>query len=170
MYLGEVLADLLPKTDLLNTLPSLSINIVSSNNSTLGAAMPTQLLAASILYTTTFLLGVIMWSFGLVWLCFAISSIYLSRPLLPFNMGWWGFTFPLGVYTLCTIRIGEELPSAVFRMLGTVSISVSRSRVYYTNHHDPDLRRCCNSALVYLRWLYCSGSMEWKAVLCALSG
>lgn len=35
-------------------------------------------------------------------------------------MGWWGFTFPLGVYALSTILIGEELPSKFFRILGTV--------------------------------------------------
>lgn len=35
-------------------------------------------------------------------------------------MGWWGFTFPLGVYSLSTMLIGEELPSLFFRVLGTV--------------------------------------------------
>ena len=35
-------------------------------------------------------------------------------------MGWWGFTFPLGVYTVSTVTLGEELPSAFFRILGTV--------------------------------------------------
>lgn len=40
-------------------------------------------------------------------------------------MGWWGFTFPVGVFTMSTITIGEELPSAFFRILGTVfAISV----------------------------------------------
>ncbi len=35
-------------------------------------------------------------------------------------MGWWGFTFPLGVYSVSTILIGEELPSLFFRVLGTI--------------------------------------------------
>lgn len=35
-------------------------------------------------------------------------------------MGWWGFTFPLGVYACSTILIGEELPSLFFRVLGTI--------------------------------------------------
>lgn len=34
-------------------------------------------------------------------------------------MGWWGFTFPLGVYTVSTTTLGDEIPSAFFRILGT---------------------------------------------------
>lgn len=34
-------------------------------------------------------------------------------------MGWWGFTFPLGVYTVSTVTLGDEIPSAFFRILGT---------------------------------------------------
>ena len=36
------------------------------------------------------------------------------------SLGWWGFTFPLGVYSLSTILIGEALPSLFFRVLGTI--------------------------------------------------
>lgn len=35
-------------------------------------------------------------------------------------VGWWGFVFPLGVYSVSTILIGEELPSLFFRVLGTI--------------------------------------------------
>lgn len=35
-------------------------------------------------------------------------------------MGWWGFTFPLGVYSASTMFIGEQLPSLFFRVLGTI--------------------------------------------------
>lgn len=70
-----------------------------------------------------FILGVftalIMWAFGLTWLCFALASIYKSRPF-PFNMGWWGFTFPLGVMALSTLELGKIFPSLFFRVLGTV--------------------------------------------------
>lgn len=64
------------------------------------------------------LVALIMWGFGLIWLFFAISSIRKSK--LPFNMGWWGFTFPLGVFTTATTTFGKELPSAFFNVLGTV--------------------------------------------------
>lgn len=36
-------------------------------------------------------------------------------------MGWWGFTFPLGVLTVATTTIGVEMPSKFFLVLGTVS-------------------------------------------------
>ena len=80
-------------------------------------------MSGEILYILGWAVAMILWGFGLVWLFFAIASI--SRSRFPFNMGWWGFTFPVGVFTMSTITIGEELPSAFFRILGTVfAISV----------------------------------------------
>lgn len=76
-------------------------------------------LAGSIAYVLGFFVALVMWGWGLVWFAFALAAIYKSRPF-PFNMGWWGFTFPLGVYSISTVLIGEELPSRFFRVLGTV--------------------------------------------------
>lgn len=76
-------------------------------------------MAGDILYVLGWIVAMILWGFGLVWLFFAIASI--SRSKFPFNMGWWGFTFPTGVFAMSTITIGQELPSAFFRILGTVS-------------------------------------------------
>lgn len=76
-------------------------------------------LAGRIAYVMGFFVALIMWGWGLVWFAFALAAIYKSRPF-PFNMGWWGFTFPLGVYSVSTILIGEELPSRFFRVLGTI--------------------------------------------------
>lgn len=67
-----------------------------------------------------FLVGLILWAFGLVWLFFASASIARCKTF-PFNIGWWGFTFPIGAYASCTCQLGAELPSAFFRVLGTVS-------------------------------------------------
>ncbi|KAF2453607.1 voltage-dependent anion channel [Lineolata rhizophorae] len=75
-------------------------------------------LAGDVLYVAGLGVALVLWGFGLVWLFFAVGSISGSK--FPFNMGWWGFTFPLGVYALSTITIGEELPSLFFRVLGTV--------------------------------------------------
>jgi tellurite resistance protein TehA-like permease len=97
MYLGKVARLTFPKT---NTL---------------------EPLVGQVAYALGFLLALIMWGFGLVWLCFALATIYGSRPF-PFNMGWWGFTFPLGVFSACTIQLGVEMPSMFFKVLGTVSI------------------------------------------------
>jgi tellurite resistance protein TehA-like permease len=96
MYLGKVSRDIFQETNALDPM------------------------AGSILYVLGFFVAIIMWGFGLVWFCLALASIYQSRPF-PFNMGWWGFTFPLGVFAASTIQLGIELSSLFFRVLGTVS-------------------------------------------------
>lgn len=35
-------------------------------------------------------------------------------------MGWWGFTFPIGVFTSATLQFGTELDSVAFKVLGTI--------------------------------------------------
>ncbi|KAF2138781.1 uncharacterized protein K452DRAFT_233711 [Aplosporella prunicola CBS 121167] len=76
-------------------------------------------MAGEILYVSAFFTAIVLWGFGIVWAFFAVASI--SRSKFPFNMGWWGFTFPTGVFVLSTLQMGEELPSAFFQVLGTVT-------------------------------------------------
>ena len=80
--------------------------------------LPKVASAGDIFYINGFMLGLIMWGFGLVWLIFAMASI--TRATFPFNLGAWGFIFPLGVYAVATVTIAEELPSAFFKVLGTI--------------------------------------------------
>lgn len=82
--------------------------------------------AGEILYIIGWLTALLMWGFAIVWLFFAIASIGSSK--FPFNIGWWGFTFPLGVFTVSTTTIGKELPSRFFDVLGTVRDIWSRLR------------------------------------------
>ncbi len=65
--------------------------------------------------------GLIIWGYGAWWLIMA-AAITLSymKEGLPFNLGWWGFTFPLGVYTLATLTLGAQTGMAVFSVLGGV--------------------------------------------------
>ncbi|KAE8382507.1 malate permease [Aspergillus bertholletiae] len=72
-----------------------------------------------ILYSVGFLIGILLWAFGVVWLSFAVATLIKTRKF-PFNMGWWALTFPLGVFTTSTCTIGQELPSRFFSVLGTV--------------------------------------------------
>ena len=82
-------------------------------------------LAGDVAYVLGAFVALIMWGFGLCWLVFAVATIYSTRPF-PFNMGWWGFTFPLGVYALSTMNFGTEMPSMFFRVLGTImSVAVA---------------------------------------------
>ncbi|KAF2724010.1 hypothetical protein K431DRAFT_218655 [Polychaeton citri CBS 116435] len=76
-------------------------------------------MAGKIAYVLGLFVGLIMWGWGLMWLALALAAIHKSRPF-PFNMGWWGFTFPTGVYACSTVLIGEVLPSLFFRVLGTI--------------------------------------------------
>jgi len=80
--------------------------------------VPMAPMAGQILYTFGLLAALIIWGSGLVWLFFAIASITRSR--FPFNIGWWGFTFPLGVFAVATTTIAQELPSVFFKVLGTI--------------------------------------------------
>ena len=82
--------------------------------------------AGTVAFIFGFFIALILWAFGLMWLAFALATIWKSRPF-PFNMGWWGFTFPLGVFSASTIQLGKEMPSLVFRVLGTVSCDFSMS-------------------------------------------
>lgn len=75
-------------------------------------------------YTLGFLVALVLWAFGLVWLFFASATIVYSRKF-PFNIGWWGFTFPLGVFAASTCQMAKELPSRFFAVLGTVSTFLS---------------------------------------------
>ncbi|RMX79831.1 hypothetical protein D0869_08010 [Hortaea werneckii] len=88
-------------------------------------AAASHVLPGEVLYTVGFLVALFLWGFGLVWLFFAVATVYRT-PKFPFNMGWWGFTFPLGVYATSTTMLGSELPSAFFRVLGTIfSVAVT---------------------------------------------
>lgn len=105
MQLGKVAHQVFTKT---NTLPVVGGQV-----------------AGELMYVGGFYLAMIMWGFGLCWLVLALATIYKTSRF-PFNMGWWGFTFPLGVYTVSTTTLGSELPSAFFRVLGTIfSVSVT---------------------------------------------
>lgn len=74
--------------------------------------------AGTVFYELGVAAALVIWGYGLIWMFFALASI--SRSRFPFNMGWWGFTFPLGVYSVSTTTLAQDLPSAFFRVLGTI--------------------------------------------------
>ncbi|WP_222834503.1 TDT family transporter [Pseudomonas sp. SC3(2021)] len=69
--------------------------------------------------------GITLWGFGLWWMLMAllITARYL-RDGIPFNLGWWGFTFPLGVYSLATLKLASVLDLAFFNVVGTVLVTL----------------------------------------------
>ena len=65
--------------------------------------------------------GLLLWGFGLWWLALAtLITIRYWRAGIPFNLGWWGYTFPLGVYTVATFKLGTTLQLGFFGIVGTV--------------------------------------------------
>ncbi len=69
--------------------------------------------------------GTLFWGVGLWWLLLAILiTIRYFRAGIPFNLGWWGYTFPLGVYTVATLKLGMLLKVAAFSMFGTLLVIV----------------------------------------------
>lgn len=76
-------------------------------------------IAGPMAYVLGVFISLAMWSFGLIWLVFALATILYSSPF-PFNMGWWGFTFPLGVYAANSMELGIVLDLMFFKVFGTV--------------------------------------------------
>lgn len=83
--------------------------------------------AAEALYVVGLFLGLVMWGFALVWVCFALVSLATAHSF-PFNMGWWGFTFPLGVWATCTGMLAANLDSDFFKVATMVRRLVPLSR------------------------------------------
>ena len=69
--------------------------------------------------------GITLWGFGLWWMLMAllITARYL-RDGIPFNLGWWGFTFPLGVYSLATLKLASTLNLGFFSVVGCMLVSL----------------------------------------------
>lgn len=82
-------------------------------------ALPHVSHPGDVFYIVGVMVGVILWGFATVWLIVAVMMIITSGGF-PFNMGWWGFIFPVGVFTLLTVTIGEELESRFFKVLSCV--------------------------------------------------
>ena len=65
-------------------------------------------------------LGILLWGFGAWWLLLALVITYhYAKQGIPFNLGWWGYTFPLGVFTLATFKIAHLTSMALFSSLAT---------------------------------------------------
>ncbi|KAF8320763.1 hypothetical protein DL93DRAFT_2224480 [Clavulina sp. PMI_390] len=82
---------------------------------------------ASAVYAVSIIVAFVLWGVGFFWLCNAVMTIFdtMRRQKIPFNMGWWGFTFPIGVFATATTALAKELNSTALRIAGTfVSLCV----------------------------------------------
>ena len=82
----------------------------------LGAQAPHILQAyhlnglADFLHYAGIVASLILLGFGLWWFAIAVlTTLKHAKTDLPFNLGWWGLTFPLGVFTLAILNLGHQL-------------------------------------------------------------
>ncbi|WP_347911308.1 TDT family transporter [Pseudomonas grandcourensis] len=69
--------------------------------------------------------GITLWGFGLWWMLVALLiTVRYLRDGIPFNLGWWGFTFPLGVYSLATLKLASTLNLTFFSVFGCVLVAL----------------------------------------------
>ena len=63
--------------------------------------------------------GLLLWGYGLWWMAMGVLiTVRYLRDGLPFNLGWWGYTFPIGVYAVATLRLSTLVPIFAFAVLG----------------------------------------------------
>lgn len=69
--------------------------------------------------------GITLWGFGLWWMLIALLiTVRYLRAGIPFNLGWWGFTFPLGVYSLTTLKLASILNLTFFSVFGCMLVAM----------------------------------------------
>ncbi len=56
-----------------------------------------------------------LWGFGLWWLALVAALLvrYARNGGVPFSLGWWAFTFPLGAFTVATMTLARLWDSGV---------------------------------------------------------
>jgi len=61
----------------------------------------------------------ILWGYGMWWLVLAVLiTLRYVREGLPFNMGWWAFTFPIGVFSVATLTLARATGVGMFEGFG----------------------------------------------------
>lgn len=61
----------------------------------------------------------ILWGYGMWWLLLAVLiTLRYVREGLPFNMGWWAFTFPIGVFSVATLALARMTGLDLFQDFG----------------------------------------------------
>lgn len=95
------------------------LNALDSVAPTVWAAPASMLAGIGLAY------GVAIWGFATYWLLMALAlTLRTARSELPFALGWWAFTFPVGVLTAGTDSLATLTGSAFFRVAGLILLSL----------------------------------------------
>ena len=84
------------------------VKMAAAGTSVFGPLGPTVALGSRLAATA-------LWGFGVWWLAVAALLLlhYLRSGPLPYGIGWWGFTFPLGAYTVATMTLAQSWPPSL---------------------------------------------------------
>jgi C4-dicarboxylate transporter/malic acid transport protein len=68
--------------------------------------------------------GSMLWGYGIWWFLLALLTTwrYLQVGML-FNLGWWGFTFPIGVYAVATLALARLTHIGFLYIVGEVLVT-----------------------------------------------
>lgn len=74
-----------------------------------------------ILHGIGLFLGVALWTAGTWWLIIAllVTCNYIKNQIMTFNLGFWGYTFPLGVYIMASTMFAKYTQ---FKLLGIYAV------------------------------------------------
>ncbi|MCJ1443396.1 MAG: hypothetical protein MMC23_003894 [Stictis urceolatum] len=73
------------------------------------------------------MVALFLWGMGLVWLILAGAAVGFGKGRMYFSASWWGFIFPMGVFTFAALQFGTVLGdgsigrgSGIWGVVGTV--------------------------------------------------
>lgn len=75
----------------------IALGKVARRNFPLSGTIPHVAQAGETFYVVGLIVGIVLWGFAIIWFVIAVVMIAMTYPF-PFNMGWWGFIFPVGKF------------------------------------------------------------------------
>jgi tellurite resistance protein TehA-like permease len=91
-----------------------------------AAGAPVWGSAATAVSAASSIAATALWGFGLWWLAAAaiLLAVYLRKGSLPYGLGWWAFTFPLGAYTASTLALARTWHASLLEGLTVVLFAI----------------------------------------------
>ncbi len=104
---------------------SLAMLLLGQNSLTLSAPSSEPMMhLLALLPGVGLLAGILLWALASWWFMIAcVATVYyLVQGQLQFNLGFWAYTFPLGVYTMATVNLGIQTDLLFFHIFGRILV------------------------------------------------